>query len=319
MEELLLAEGPRGEFPTMTSYFRCRPNEPAAALMSSLTGEAGPPVRFPVGHYYSPMYDARELQHDRALIWPSKPRSTPDIEWREAEQVTLCTEVFAAQSPLNLRRTQSEDPTEYWADNDQYPALDAWVLSALLRHLRPARMIEVGSGFSSLVTARINREELEGQLEFTCIEPFPRPFLQAGVPGISSLRVERIQETPLELFEQLESGDVLFIDTSHTVKTGGDVPWIFGEVIPRLSLGVHIHIHDIFLPGDYPEPWVREGWGWNEIYLVRSFLSYNSAFEVIWGTQYMLQNHSEAILSAFPGQREYEDRAGAALWLRRSA
>lgn len=319
VEELLLAEGPRGEFPTMTSYFRCRPNEPAAALMSSLTGEAGPPVRFPVGHYYSPMYDARELQHDRALIWPSKPRSTPDIEWREAEQVTLCTEVFAAQSPLNLRRTQSEDPTEYWADNDQYPALDAWVLSALLRHLRPARMIEVGSGFSSLVTARINREELEGQLEFTCIEPFPRPFLQAGVPGISSLRVERIQETPLELFEQLESGDVLFIDTSHTVKTGGDVPWIFGEVIPRLSLGVHIHIHDIFLPGDYPEPWVREGWGWNEIYLVRSFLSYNSAFEVIWGTQYMLQNHSEAILSAFPGQREYEDRAGAALWLRRSA
>jgi hypothetical protein len=86
------------------------------------------------------------------------------------------------------------------------------------------------------------------------------------------------------------------------------VPWIFGEVIPRLAPSVHVHVHDIFLPGDYPEPWVSAGWGGNEIYLVRSFLSYNSTFEVVWGAQYMLQNHPEAVLAAFPGQREYEER-----------
>ncbi len=257
-------------------------------------------MRFPVGHYYSPMYDARQVDRRRQKVWPPSPRGTPDIDWRDADQLRLCREVFAKQTPLSLRRHASSDPTEYWADNDQYPALDAWVLAALIRELAPNRMIEVGSGFSSLITARVNREELDGKLDFTCIEPYPRDFLRAGVPGISTLRVEEIQDTPLQIFDALQAGDILFVDTSHTVKTGGDVPWIFGEVIPRLARGVHVHVHDIFLPGDYPEPWVMAGWGWNEIYLVRSFLSYNNAFEVVWGAQFMLQNHPDAIFGRFP-------------------
>jgi hypothetical protein len=151
-----------------------------------------------------------------------------------------------------------------------------------------------------------------------CIEPYPRQFLLDGVAGISDLRVERIQDTPLELFEGLGEGDILFIDTSHTVKTGGDVIWIFHEVLPRLARGVYVHIHDVFLPGDYPEPWVLDGWGWNESYLVRSFLSYNSVFEVVWGSQYMLQRHPESIQRAFPEQAQYAARAGASLWIRRA-
>jgi SAM-dependent methyltransferase len=318
VEELLLSEGPRGEFPTMNAYFRCRPVAPARELTGSIGTGVRPPVRFPVGHYYSPMYDAREIGRRRETIWPSHPRATPDIDWREQAQQQLCESVFAKQHPLALRREPSEDPTEYWADNDQYPALDAWVLAAMLRHLRPQRMVEIGSGFSSLITARVNREELARQLDFTCIEPYPRDFLQAGVDGITTLRVEQIQDTPPEVFDQLAANDILFVDTSHTVKTGGDVPWIFHEVIPRLSAGVHVHVHDIFLPGDYPEPWVMEGWGWNEVYLARSFLSYNDAFEIVWGVQFMLQQHHDAVLRAFPGQHEYEHRGGAALWMRRA-
>jgi SAM-dependent methyltransferase len=318
VQELLLSEGPRGEFPTMNSYYRCLPTEPAPGLTSSLDGDSGLAVRFPVGHYYSPMYDSREIERRRESIWPSAARPTPDIDWREPAQVELCENVFAAQTPLPLRREPSGDPTEYWADNDQYPALDAWVLAAMIRTLQPRRMIEIGSGFSSLVTARVNRDELEGRLDFTCIEPYPRDFLRAGVPGITTLRTELIQDTPLEVFDQLEANDILFVDTSHTVKTGGDVPWIFHELLPRVAAGVHIHIHDVFIPGEYPEPWVMGGWGWNEIYLVRSFLSYNSAFEIVWGAQFMLQRHHGSVLKAFPGQREYEHRGGAALWLRRS-
>jgi SAM-dependent methyltransferase len=315
-EELNLSPGPMGEFPTMTGYFRGRAARPAIEL-SVPPAAAPPPVRFPAGHYYSPMYDARELSDRRERIWPIAPRDTPDIDWREKAQLELCERVFAAQEPLTLRRHVSVDPTEYWADNDQYPALDAWVLAALIRHVRPARMIEVGSGFSSLVTARVNREERANELRFTCIEPYPRQFLRDGVPGITDLRVEPIQDTPLELFAELGENDILFIDTSHTVKTGGDVPWIFHEIVPRLAQGVLVHVHDIFLPGDYPEQWVMDGWGWNEVYLVRSFLSYNQAFDVVWGTQYMLQRHPDALLRAFPGQSEYPDRGGAALWLRR--
>ena len=107
------------------------------------------------------------------------------------------------------------------------------------------------------------------------------------------------------------TGDVLFVDTAHTVKTGGDVVWIFQEIIPRLAPGVFVHIHDMFMPGEYPEPWVMEGWGWNETYLVRSFLSFNSEFEIVWGQQYMLHHQRAEVLGAFPGVGRRRQRCGA--------
>jgi SAM-dependent methyltransferase/predicted O-methyltransferase YrrM len=321
VEELSVSEGPRGEFRTVNVYFRARPADVAPELVDErppATHQALP-QRFEPGHYYSPMYDARELVKRREQIWARPPREMPDVDWRDEAQLALCEDVFAAQQPLEFRREESSDPSEYWALNSQYPPLDAWVLAALLNHLRPSKMIEIGSGYSSLITARVNRESLQRSLDFVCIEPYPRPFLLDGVDGISDLRVESIQDTPLKLFDGLGEGDVLFIDTSHTVKTGGDVTWIFHEILPRLAEGVYVHVHDIFLPGDYPEPWVSEGWGWNESYLVRSFLSYNSAFEIVWGSQYMAQYHPQSILRAFPEQARYAERAGAALWIRRVA
>ncbi len=93
------------------------------------------------------------------------------------------------------------------------------------------------------------------------------------------------------MFETLGDGDVLFIDTSHTVKTGNDVVWIYHEIVPRLRRGVVVPVHDVLLTGDYPETWVFQGRGWNEGYLVRSFLAYNDSFEITWGTQFMLQRH----------------------------
>jgi SAM-dependent methyltransferase/predicted O-methyltransferase YrrM len=317
-EELALDEGPRAEFPTVVGYFRGTPADPAPELPERAGSEGPPTPRFPLGHYHSPVYDVRELEARRPQIWPAQPRPMPDVDWREESQTKLCEEVFAAQQPLAFRRQQSSDPSEFWADNDQYPALDAWVLAALIRHLRPARMIEVGSGFSTLISARVNREELGRSMRFTCVEPYPREFLTAGVDGITELRSELVQDTPLSLFEELAGNDVLFIDSSHVVKTGGDVTWIYHEVLPRLAPGVHLHVHDIFLPRDYPEQWVMEGWGWNEAYLVRSFLSYNRAFEIVWGAQFMLQRHRELVLRAFPGYAEYEARGGTALWLRRA-
>lgn len=275
--------------------------------------------RFPVGHYYSPMPDHTELAQEprRSQVWPAVARETPAIDWRDDAQIRLCSEVFAGQERLSFAAAEPADPTEYFTDNNQYPALDAWLLEGLLTHLRPRRMIEVGSGFSSLVSARVNRERLDGTMRFTCIEPYPRQFLLDGVPGISDLRVEKIQDTPPEVFEELGDGDVLFIDTSHTVKTGGDVTWIFEEILPRLAPGVVVHIHDVFLPGDYPEPWVREGWGWNEVYLVHAFLAFNAAFELVVGAQYMAQKHLDVLYAAFPGLPAHINSGGGALWLRR--
>lgn len=274
-------------------------------------------MRFEVGEYYSPMYDTRELAERRDRLWPAVPRETIGIDWRGADQQTLCRDVFARQTHFEFAETAVEDPTEYFVTNGQYPPLDAWILEGLIRHFQPRRMIEVGCGFSTLVSARANREYLDSKMTLTCIEPYPRPFLLGEIAGIAGVRVEKIQDTPLDLFDTLEEDDILFIDTSHTVKTGGDVTWIFHEIVPRLAPGVVVHIHDFFLPREYPERWVLDGWGWNESYLVRSFLTFNDVFEIIWGTQYMLLNHLDDVLAAFPDFQGYLAMGGASLWLRR--
>ncbi len=325
--------GPLGEFEVIGGYMRGSAKAPDANLavasairapapaQSPEPGKPTPPAhepvnRFPIGHYYSPMYDTRELAQRREQIWGAGARDTPGIDWRDEAQLSLCRELFAAQQKLEFVDDPSEDPTVYHAGNDQYPPLDAWVLAGLLEHLQPTRMIEIGSGFSTLVSARVNRERLHGQLELTCIEPYPREFLTVGIPGVSELRVEKIQDTPLEVFDRLGDRDVLFIDTAHTVKTGGDVVWIFQEIVPRLAPGVHVHIHDVFAPGEYPEDWVMQGWGWNESYLIRAFLQFNSAFEIVWGQQYMLFHHWDELHRAFPALSRYQ-ASGAALWIRR--
>jgi SAM-dependent methyltransferase/predicted O-methyltransferase YrrM len=279
---------------------------PVAAETAPVAGDAESVVLksfFEPGHYYSPVPDVRKLASEptRLRVWPPSPHSTPGIDWRDRAQLGLCTKVFGEQVPLRFPAEPTGDPHEYFGANRRLSPLDAWILQAMLRHLRPTRMIEVGSGYSSLLTAKVNRDFLDGQMQFTCIEPYPRDFLLEGVPGISDLRIEEVQDTPLQVFEELGDGDVLFVDTSHTVKTGGEVPWLFSQVMPRLNPGVVVHIHDIFLPGDYPKRWVlEEGRNWNEIYLVESFLAFNSGFEVLFGAQWMIQNHPEALLEVFP-------------------
>lgn len=296
-------------------------HESAAAVDSAAAPKVDlPPVRFPPGHYYSSMYDARELVREpaRSRIWPPEPYDHPGIDWNPDGQRSFLRDVLAEQQRLALRADGDPEDSEYYANNGQYPPLDAWILEGVLRHLRPANMIEVGSGFSSLITAQVNRDHLDGEMRFTCIDPYPRGFLQLGVDGITELVTEKVEEVDLARFEALQPGDVLFIDTSHVVRTGGDVVWLYGRVLPRLSQGVYVHIHDVFLPGDYPEQWVREGWGWNENYLVEAFLQFNSGYAVVLGAQWALRNAIEEIALACPDFAQTTEKGGGALWLRRT-
>ena len=106
-----------------------------------------------------------------------------------------------------------------------------------------------------------------------------------------------------KILDLLSAGDILFIDSSHTVTTGGDVPYLFLEILPRLNPGVLIHIHDIFLPFDYPEQWVLEDWGWTEQYLVHAFLSYNQTFEILWPASYVWEHHRLISCASYPTLR----------------
>ena len=273
---------------------------------------------WPLGHYYSPVPDTIELEREptRSRVWPDAPPPMVGIDWRERDQLSFLGDRLAPLDHLEFPDQPTGRLVEYHSTNEFFGLADAWTLQAMLQHLRPARMIEVGGGWSSLVTARVNRERLNGELDFTCIEPYPADFLTDRIDGVSRLISARVQDMPVERFLTLEAGDVLFIDTSHVAKTGGDVQYLYHEVVPRLRPGVVVHIHDVFLPWDYPDDWVLSGRGWNEQYLVRSFLAFNECFEVTLAVAWLCRTHPDLIGATIPAFDPGRD-GGASLWIRR--
>lgn len=194
-----------------------------------------------------------------------------------------------------------------WATNQDrgfgpgYPLFDARTLYYTLREERPRRYLEVGSGLSTYyasLAAAANAED-GAPLAVTCIEPYPYDALRT-IEGIELVE-DLVQNVPLERFAELEAGDVLFIDSSHTFKIDSDVAFLLLEVLPRLRTGVHVHIHDVPLPFNTPYPadfWLfGERWPvyWNEAMAVQAFLAFNSAFEIRLSTP-LVRHHDEAFL-----------------------
>lgn len=274
------------------------------------------PELFPAGHFYSPIANLDDIRDREQKIWGSG-KQMPGIDWNEEAQRQLLLEAFPPYvAEIDFPTEKPADETLYFYKNDQFPVLDAEVLYCVLRHFRPQRVIEVGSGFSSLITAHVNRIHCGSAIRFSCVEPFPRQFLRNGVPGISELVEQRVEDVSLGFFEELAENDILFIDSSHVAKVGSDVNYLFFEVIPRLHKGALVHIHDIFLPDEYPRRWViEEGRHWNEQYLVRAFLEFNQAFEIVWAAHFMAKFHHSAVRSVF--RRFPALGGGGSLWIRR--
>lgn len=276
---------------------------PAAPMKTLATGSAGTrddiPLLFPIGHFYSPIADPADIRSRETQIWKSTD-AMPGIRLDVEDQLRLLSELAVYSADIDWP-VEVAGPTQYFYSNDQYPALDAEFLYSALRHFQPKRMIEVGSGFSSLIVAEVNRRHLRRALKFTCIEPFPRQFLIDGVDGITELVRKKVEDVEVSFFDQLCAGDVLFIDSSHVSKIGSDVNFLFFEVLPRLKSGVIVHIHDVFLPDEYPKVWaIEQGRNWNEQYLVRAFLQFNSHWKIMWAANFMATRHSSVVTQAFP-------------------
>jgi SAM-dependent methyltransferase len=270
---------------------------------------------FPIGHFYSPIADPEDIQSRRDVIF--RPRSgTPGVDYRIDDQLALIKTLAPHVAQIDYPTEKPSDPTTYFYGNDQYPVLDADFLYAALCHFRPKNMIEVGSGFSSLITADVNRRVLDGAINFTCVEPYPRQFLLDGVDGISQLVVSKVEDLELSFFDQLGDGDLLFIDSSHVSKVGSDVNYLFFEVIPRLRPGVMVHIHDIFLPDEYPEQWaLHQNRNWNEQYVLQAFMQYNSEWNVLWAAHLMGTRHTKEVRQVFS---RYPDLGGGgSFWIQR--
>jgi hypothetical protein len=125
----------------------------------------------------------------------------------------------------------------------------------------------------------------------------------------------RFSRPPPSTFDDLSAGDILFIDSTHIVKTGSDVCCELFEILPRLPAGVLVHFHDIFWPFEYGEDWVlNENRSWNEIYALRAFLTYNSQFEIIFFNDFFRQFRRDLIAQTYP---KFLNNTGGAIWLRR--
>ena len=253
-------------------------------------------------HYYSPIPDLSRLTGEQL----GRRTSMKGIALDTVAMLKLADSFFArfGAEYAVFGQTPPNQEGRFFLGNGVFERIDAEVLHCMIRHFSPKRMIEIGSGYSSLITAAAcERNRAEGRpAQFTLIEPYPNDLFLKTIPGVSHLHRKRVEDCPLAMFEELEAGDILFIDSSHVIRSGNDVEYEYFEIIPRLRPGVVIHIHDVFLPFRYPANWINQEFiFWNEQYLVEALLMHNPSYRVIWAGCHVHTEHPEHLVKTFPG------------------
>lgn len=269
-------------------------------------------------HFYKPVPDTSHLPEE---LWKRRSEMI-GIDMREAEQIGLLDRFIARykQEYDAFARQPTAIPHEFHFANDQFGSVDAEILYCMVRDRRPRRIYEIGSGHSTFVAARAAlQNEAEGapRCELVAFEPFPNELLQRGFPGLERLVQRPVQDVPIDQFSDLDENDILFVDSTHVLKIGSDVQYEYLELLPRLHVGVLVHVHDIFLPSEYPRRWVMQDHKfWNEQYVLQAFLAFNDRFRVLWGGSFMHLQHPERLERGF--QSYHRDRVWpGSFWIRR--
>jgi predicted O-methyltransferase YrrM len=271
-------------------------------------------------NFYSPIPDTRTL---RPGLW--QPRAElPGVDLREREQVELLAELSAAwkaeYDALPPTPAGPGEPPRFYLHNRRFGAVDAEIAYAMVRQHRPRRVVEIGSGLSTLLlleAVRANeRDGVRGEL-LAC-EPYPDDYVRAAAADQRfTLEPSLLQDLPLDVFTSLGKGDIVFIDSTHVCRIGSDVQYELLEILPRLAPGVLVHLHDIFLPAEYPRDWVvRHHRFWNEQYVLQAFLAFNTAFEVVWGSSLMHLRHPRLLAEAIASYDAPTQHPGS-FWMRR--
>jgi predicted O-methyltransferase YrrM len=269
----------------------------------------------PPGHFYSPLMDIESIPEAGVPLSQDGSEAWAHIPLRQAAQCQLYQLLLAQPDLVRFPQHAQPDFRYHW-DNGWFPESDALLLSGILQHLKPKRVIEVGSGFSTAVILdTLDRHAL--QTEVICIEPFPERLQQLLKPADHariSLKREIVQHVPLSVFQDLQAGDILFIDSSHVVKPGSDVSYFFLQVLPILAKGVWVHFHDLFYPESYPHHWLTEGRAWNESLFLRTFLLGNSSYQIEAFNAYAGHTFAKEWQQRWPC---FSQEGGSSLWLQK--
>lgn len=288
-----------------------------AAGMRAVAGDttAGPAATWVTpGHFYSPIPDRRELLADREQWETNGPRELAGIDLRLPQQMGLARQLARYYGEEDFPE-QPRPGHRYNLANEYFPYGDAFAWYALLRHLRPQRVVEVGSGWSSALLLDTDERFLGGHTECTFIEPFPDRLLSLLLPGdLERVRLlrRRVQDVSLDEFRALRAGDVLFVDSSHVCKTGSDVHHLLFTVLPVLASGVWVHFHDVHGNFEYPAEWILEGRAWNESYFLRAFLMHNREWNIELHGATLALHAAHELLPLLP---RVGQNVGGSLWL----
>ena len=251
-------------------------------------------------HYYWPVPDFRELESRK---WPADEEPL-GLDLGFDRQLEFLQTVVPQYQDEWGSDSAPFFSVSYSYTNGFFEAVDAEIAYCMVRHYKPRRIVEVGGGYSSRVMAaaldlNLKLDGVRGEL--ITIDPYPDRFPKKALSDRVHLIAQTVQEVDLDVFLSLQSGDFLFLDSSHVVGIGSDCVREYLEIIPRIAGGVLIHAHDIFIPADYPRESVLHNLAfWSEQYLLQALLMSNPQFEVLWGSSYMQSRASSTLENAFP-------------------
>lgn len=270
----------------------------------------------PPGHFYSPIPSLEDVRRNEERIF-SLQENIPAIDLNEPEQMRLFAIFKEFYKELPFKPEKGEG-LRYYFENPHYSYSDAIFLYCMIRYLRPQKIIEIGSGYSSCAILDTNELFFGNNINCTFIEPEPQLLLSLLKDGDGErvdLLAANLQDVDISLFSSLSERDILFIDSTHVAKVNSDVNHIFFRILPALAGGVHIHFHDIFYPFEYPKEWIYEGRAWNEIYMLRAFLEYNDSFQIVCFNTFLEHFHEDSFREAMPLCLK---NRGGSIWLRKS-
>jgi predicted O-methyltransferase YrrM len=259
-------------------------------------------------HYYVPLADIPGLKRTKQL-WAKK-SELPGVDSDLDKQVNSLYQICKPYQEEYAGNHNFRYATEHHF-GPGYGYIEAQALHGVIRHYKPRRIIEVGSGVSSycmLKALEKNKEEFGSDFKMTLIEPYASDELQAL--DQAELIQKPVQNVPFEVFGELTAGDLLFIDSSHTIKPGSDVNYLILEVLPRLRPGVIIHFHDIFLPYDYPRNVLNSYFQWMETSLLRAYLVHNQRAQIIFCLSQLHYDRQGDLRKVFPEYNPAPDENG---------
>jgi hypothetical protein len=261
--------------------------------------------------FYSSLVDPADLREvGQPIVMDHGLRLNADGQRRYLSDVFPKYRTEYAAIPVSRPLNWAASP-RFYLGNDAFENVDALSYWGMIRFHQPNRIVEIGSGFSTLLAAEAVRQNGVGRV--TAIDPFPREFVRRNDLGIE-LVIEPVEDVVPQLILSLNRGDIVFVDSSHVIRQHGDVTWFFLQILPRLRDGVLVHIHDVHFPFDYPLEFIKSrNVYWTEQYMLHAYLMKNYIDEVLFSSRYSSHVYPAETRAAFPTTAKVD---GSSFWMR---